>query len=83
MYFGNRDGYLRDFLAFDIGYANAAELKRFFIPLEFKEYIIKTLAPDNPGAVWFSLIREHAIGEKAEWDLFKRLWVDYEKRTCA
>ena len=83
MYFGNRDGYLRDIEAFDIGYATAAEAKRCFIPFAFKEYIIDTLAPNNPsGSTWFTLIREHATGEKEEWDLFKRLWSDYDKRTC-
>ena len=82
MYFGNRDGYLRDIEAFDIGYATAAEAKRCFIPVSFKKYIIETLAPNNPGATWFSLIREQAAGEKAEWDLFRRLWMDYDKRTC-
>jgi hypothetical protein len=82
MYFGNRDGYLRDIEAFDVGYATAAEAKRCFIPVAFKEYIIDTLAPNNlRGSTWNSLIREHANGEKAEWDLFKRLWMDYDKRT--
>jgi hypothetical protein len=83
MYFGNRDGYLRDIQAFDTGYASAFEPPRSFIPVAFKEYIIETLAPNNPGATWFTLIRKHATGEKAEWDLFKRLWTDYEKRTRA
>lgn len=82
MYFGNRDGYLRDMEAFDTGFSTATETKRCFIPVEFKEYIIGTLAPNNPrGSTWFSLIREHAKGEKAEWDLFKRLWMDYDKQT--
>lgn len=83
MYFGNRDGYLRDIEAFDIGFATATEGKHCFIPVAFKEYIIKTLAPNNSGATWFSLIREHATGEKAQWDLFRHLWMHYEKRTSA
>jgi hypothetical protein len=82
LYFGNRDGYLRDIEAFDIGYATAAECKHCFIPVAFKQHIIDTLAPNNPkGSTWFRLIREHATGEKAEGDLFKLLWKDYEKRT--
>jgi hypothetical protein len=83
MFFGNRDGYLRDIEAFDIGYATALQAKHCFIPVAFKDYIIETLSPDNPGATWFGLIRDHASGEKAEWDLFKQLWMEYEKQTCA
>jgi hypothetical protein len=82
LYFGNRDGYLRDVVAFDIGYATAVECKRCAIPVAFQQYIIDTLAPDDPGtSQWFKLIRERATGEKAEWDLFKTLWRDYEKRA--
>jgi len=81
MYFGNQDGYLRDILAFDIGYTTATQIAHCFIPIPFKQYIIDTLAPNNPrGLTWFTLIKEHASGEKAEWDLFKRLWRDYDKQ---
>jgi hypothetical protein len=82
MYFGNRNGYLRDIEACDIGYTAATDRKACLIPVEFKEYILHKLAPNNPkGLTWIFLIREQALGERAEWDLFKRLWKEYEVRT--
>jgi hypothetical protein len=79
IYFGNRDGYVRDVEALDIGYAMGTE-SNCLIPVKFKEFIIESLAPNNPrGDTWFTLIRKNAIGEKAEWELFERLWKDYDK----
>lgn len=88
MYFGNRDGYLRDIEALDIGYV--MRVRRFaeeedshpLLPVAFKDHIIGTLAPERSvESTWSALIRKNAAGERAEWELFKRLWLEYETRV--
>ena len=71
MYFGNRDGYLRDIEALDIGYV--MRVRRFaeeedshpLLPVAFKDHIIGTLAPERSvESTWGALIRKNAAGER-------------------
>lgn len=86
LYFGNREGYLREIEALAAGYmlglrncpGQTIDTPANLIPDSFIAMVNSSLPPGENGATgWTHRIRGQAPGERAEWELFKRLFEDY------
>ena len=91
LYFGNREGYLRDIEALDAGYrlgitdtmAAGSAKPQGLIPEAFADFVVQRLPPSETGAVhWAARIRSQAHGEREEWELFLKLYNEYLHETA-
>lgn len=91
MYFGTREGYLRDIVAFDLGVRfesgwdqTAMEHRHSSVPTGFISFVCSRLAEADGGPSWSARIEGHSASERDAWSLFLSLWTEYslhETRT--
>ena len=85
MYFGTREGYLRDIVAFDLGVRfesgwdeSSMEHRHTLVPPGFASFVCSRLEETANGPSWSARIEAHSAYESDAWSLFLRLWTDYE-----
>jgi len=84
MYFGTREGYLRDIVAFDLGVRSESGWDEFSIshrhssiPDTFTSFVCSRLEETEGGPSWSARIEAQSASESDAWALFIRLWNEY------
>lgn len=85
MYFGTREGYLRDIVAFDLGVRfesgwdeSTMEHRHSSVPPGFASFVCSRLTEADGGPSWSARIDAHSASERDAWSLFLRLWTEYK-----
>lgn len=86
MYFGRRDGYLREIAAFDLGMSlesgwdeSRMSHCHHLIPPEFCSFLCAKLREGDGGPSWMARIEDNSDSEEEAWRLFCVMWEDFKK----
>ena len=80
MYFGNRDGYLREFGAFVLGadFATGSFTSGGMLPRDFVNLVCSRLSDgDSKDPSWQARIESSSSDPVDAWHTFTRLWAEY------
>jgi hypothetical protein len=85
IYFGNREGYLRELVAMDFGYSlhsgfdeTGMSHNDSLIPPPFVQFVCSRYEPDPVrGPSWSARIEGQSIDEHDAWRLFCALWEQF------
>jgi len=81
MYFGNRPGYLREMIAFQLGAdfgLDGVKKSESVIPEAFVRFICARVpAGKFLGPSWSGRLEDATHSEEEAWELFVRLWTEF------
>ena len=86
MYFGRRDGYLREVAAFDLGMSvesgwdeSRMSHRHYLIPREFCSFLCAKLPEGDGGPSWTARIEDSSESDEEAWRLLCAMWEDFKK----